>query len=87
VIADRESGFHWDDFMADFVQYVLATPDRYTVEYGGKRCYTGYFQLYRSDWTFLYAFEPTVIVSVSNNRVITAYPTTTEDCSRHATWN
>lgn len=79
-------GIAWDDFMADITSQLLEWPDRYTVEYSGKRCYTGYIQIWDLNGNLKYDFNPTIIVSMTNNRVITSYPTTNQDCSRQAAW-
>ena len=83
---ETEVGRVWDDFMADFTTRVLDWPDRYTVEYNGKRCYFATFEIRTSGGQVAYTFRPTVVVSMTANRVITSYPTTNEDCSRQAAW-
>lgn len=65
---------------------VLDFPERYTVEYGGKRCYTAPVQIYDPNGNIVIDFNPTVVVSMTNDRVITSYPTSREDCSRQAAW-
>ncbi|MGW9112135.1 hypothetical protein [Microbacterium sp. NPDC055683] len=88
--ADNASGvpgaIAWDDFMADITSQILEWPDRYTVQYSGKRCYTALIQIWDTKGNLKYQFNPTVIVSMTNNRVITSYPTTNEDCRRQAAW-
>lgn len=88
--ADDASGIPgaiaWDDFMADITNQLLDWPDRYTVEYSGKRCYTGYIQIWDTSGNLKYDFNPTIVVSMTNNRVLTSYPTSSQDCSRQAAW-
>ena len=77
----------WDDLMALSTELVLADPRWYTVEYSGKRCFTQHIAIFESDSeAIVLEFWPTVIVSMTNDRVITSYPTTNEDCSRQASW-
>lgn len=76
----------WDDLMETAVRATLDWPVRYTVEYGGKRCYTAPVQVYNRQGQVVLDYNPTVIVSMTNNRVITAYPTSSQDCSRQAAW-
>lgn len=77
----------WDDLMALATRNVLKNPWWYTVEYSGKRCFTQTIQIRRnSDNAVIFQGSPTVVVSMTNLRVITSYPTTNEDCSRQASW-
>lgn len=80
----------WDDFMESFIKQTLWEPGGITKEYSGKRCYTAIFDVYRlsSNGTpvYQYTFNPTTILSMSNNRVISSYPTTSQDCTRQAPW-
>lgn len=77
----------WDDLMALSTELVLAEPWWYTVEYSGKRCFTQHIAIFEADsGATVLEFWPTVIVSMTNDRVITSYPTTNEDCSRQASW-
>ena len=79
-------GVAWDDFMADITSQILDWPSRYTVEYSGKRCHTGYIQIWDLNGNLKYDFNPSIVVSMTNNRLITSYPTTNQDCSRQAAW-
>lgn len=80
------AGIAWDDFMADITSQVLDMTDRYTVEYNGKRCYTSTFLISSTSGQIAYQFNPSVVVSMTNNRVITSYPSTNQDCARRAPW-
>ncbi|KQP71201.1 hypothetical protein ASF40_05195 [Microbacterium sp. Leaf288] len=80
------SSVAWDDFMEGITRQVLDWPDNYTKEYGGKRCYTSMIQIWTTSGTLLYTFNPSVVVSMTNNRVITSYAPDTTDCRRFAQW-
>ncbi len=72
--------------MDGFTMMTLTGPGNWTVEFGGKRCYTTPVYIEDSDGNLLLTVNPTVIVSMTNNRVITSYPTTNQDCTRSAPW-
>ncbi|MDF2563333.1 MAG: hypothetical protein K0R99_4779 [Microbacterium sp.] len=76
----------WDDLMAISTEAVLTEPTRWTVEYGGKRCYTAPVEIINPQQQVVLDFSPSVVVSMTNNRVITSYPTTQSDCNRVAAW-
>ena len=65
---------------------ILDSYNRYTVEYNGKRCYSSEVVISDLQGNVKIDFNPTVIVSMSNNPIITAYPTSSQDCTRQAPW-
>lgn len=87
VAASGGQGIPWDDLMDGFTGMTLDTPGSWTVEYGGKRCYTVPITVADENNQDLFTINPTVVVSMTNNRLITSYPTTNQDCTRQAPWD
>ena len=77
----------WDDLMALATAAVLRNPWWYTVEYDGKRCFTQSILVYQNaNGQEIFRAWPTIVLSMSNQQVITSYPTSVQDCTRQAPW-
>lgn len=76
------AGLDWSD-IADFdISTTLGAPLSTSDAGGQKTCFGGLVQI----WTepnneLLFSYEPSVFVSQNNRRIVTAYPTTHEECS------
>ena len=74
----------WDDFMIWTVAGVLRAPDVMQVQENMKRCYSAPINFYdetRVKPVLLKTIHPTVIVSINNKRIVTAYPSNRQSCS------
>lgn len=71
-------GSNWDDIMDFSVRQSVQTPSSgYPKNIGSnKYCYSTPIQIKNSKGVVVKTYHPTVIVSVNNKKVITAYPTT-----------
>lgn len=73
----------WDDYMVWATTNALASPSMVKPQPGNKNCYTTPISVYRTvdgKPKFWKVFNPSVVVSVNNKKVITSIPTTTTNC-------
>lgn len=79
VINQAGGGALWDDFMVYAVNGSVSAPSpNYPVNIGNNKwCYTTPIQIKNTQGVVTKTLHPTVIVSVNNKKVITAFPTTT----------
>lgn len=78
----------WDDLMAAAVWQTLQPNAKVTREYGGKRCYSVPVTIYRtSDFAVIFSYNPSTVLSMTNNRVITAIPSSNQACTTNAPWD
>ena len=74
----------WDDYMVWTVAGILRAPDVMQVQENMKRCYSAPINFYdetRVKPVLLKTIHPTVIVSINNKRIVTAYPSNRQSCS------
>lgn len=82
-LADTET---WDDFMW-FVSKSVWTNYDYSVHEGnGKLCRSAPIKMYEYNASgigiYKYTFNPTIVWSLSNNLLVTAYPTSQHNCAK-----
>lgn len=70
----------WDDFMLFSVKQVVAEPAAWLMVDPTSRCYTAPIQIRNGEGEVVVEFNPTVIVSSNNKKIVTAYPTTRHEC-------
>jgi hypothetical protein len=70
----------WEDFMWYSVQIGLDSPANSRGPYDGKLCVSTIVKLYDHEGHYVTTFNPTSIVSLTNERVITSYPSTNSGC-------
>jgi hypothetical protein len=73
---------YWDDQMAFAVQEIVKAPEvGYPKDAGSQKlCYSAPMMIVNPSYKYSKTYHPTVIVSVNNKLVITAYPTTSPNC-------
>jgi hypothetical protein len=79
----KGSGGLWDDFMVWATTNALAAPSLVINLAGSKRCYTTplvVFKYVNGAPQYVKTFNPTIIVSSNNKKVITSIPTNTPSC-------
>lgn len=75
TLVDSFGGGDWDDFMV-YATGEAITQDRAPDDHGNdKLCFTAPIEIYKTDGTYIGTWNPTIIVSANNRRVITSYPT------------
>lgn len=80
VVDSVGGGGNWDDLMMFMTDQAMAEDDP-EEEGDSKLCYTAPVEMHKADGTLVGVYNPTVIVSANNARVITSYPTVTPDCA------
>lgn len=74
----------WDDFMWDLAMKTWANPDISIDQGNGKVCRSAPIQMFgtgaNGQMVLKYTFRPSFVWSVTQNRLITAIPTTTPTC-------
>lgn len=76
---DRVAGTGtWDDLMGFAVKEALSHPGTIANGGQGKLCFSTPIELHRG--TTVVKFNPTVIISMNNRKVITAYPSNRQQC-------
>ncbi|AZZ48981.1 hypothetical protein C5E02_06820 [Rathayibacter rathayi] len=73
-------GGNWDDLMMFMTDRAISADDPES-EGDEKLCYSTSVELHRSDGSLAGVYNPTIIVSANNHKVITSYPTTVPDCA------
>lgn len=74
---------HWDDYMVFVTRSALESPSYSAGKPNDKRCYTTPIEVYEfidGNPVKQKTFNPTVMVSVNNKKVITSYPTNNHRC-------
>lgn len=72
--ANEVGGGAWDDMMNFAVKAALESPSASYIETGSKACYTAPIQVRNSSGTVIKTWYPTVIISLNNKIIITAFP-------------
>lgn len=74
---------HWDDYMVFVTRSALESPSYSAGKPNDKRCYTTPIEVYEvidGNPVKQKTFNPTVMISVNNKKVITSYPTNNHRC-------
>lgn len=78
----KNLGGKWDDLMAFATEQALKSPKKTRPKSGNKRCYTTPVQLRDSRNVVRVTFNPTIIISLNNKKVITSYPSSKDACGK-----
>jgi hypothetical protein len=76
----KENTDTWDDLMSFANQEGLKAPAYSSGPRDGKLCVSPKIDMYSDPTHYVYTFYPTVSVSLTNDRIVTSYPTTRSDC-------
>jgi hypothetical protein len=82
VVDGAGGGAYWDDFMVFATGSIVTAPaPGFPKDVGdGKLCYSAPITIKNAEGNVVDTYNPTVLVSANNKRIITSYPTRVDRC-------